>query len=377
MNGEAMVVGHEAGRTLPRQFYVADHVFAAERENLFHQQWFCVGRRDQLPSPGSYLLADVAGESVIVAWDAGSKQLHASFNVCRHRGCRLLVQESGNLPHGRIQCPYHRWSYNSDGRLIAAPGMESDPDFNREDWPLCPARVDVWEGFVFVNLSKNPRDIAAAFAPFIDRLQPWRVSELTVVHREQYTVATNWKLVFQNFSECYHCRSVHPGLNELSPVASCSNDFTSGPFLGGPMQLSGQSMTRDGKLAAPVIRTLHEVDRDRVYYYTLLPNMMFGLHPDFVVSWRLLPAGPGETRIVTEWLFEPETLECGQFNAASAVEFWDTTNRQDWNICEQNYLGVQSIAYQPGPWSPRESMPQAFDEEYCRVMTSVVGSSAS
>ena len=348
----------QEGMTLPQRYFVSDEIFAEETGRLFHGDWFCLGRRDQLSSPGDFFLADVAGESVIVTLDAEGKP-RAVFNVCRHRGSRLTEEAAGRFAHCRIRCPYHRWTYDCGGSLLAAPNMQDD--FDVGDWPLHSVELASWQGFLFVNLSATPRPIAESFAPYWNQLDPWRASELRVAHQEEYDLATNWKMVFQNFNECYHCRSIHPGLDELSPVQDCSNDFTEGRFLGGPMQLSAESMTSDGKCTAPTIGSLDEKQRRRVYYYTLLPNLMLGLHPDFVIAWRLEPKSPSKTRIIAQWLYEPEAIRRVDFDAGPAVSFWDKTNRQDWAICQSSYLGVASKAYRPGPWSTSESIPRSFD----------------
>ena len=355
------------GSTLPGRYFTSDEIFATETARLFHDRWFCVGRREQLARAGDFFLAEVAGESLIIAIDE-QDGLRALLNVCRHRGTRLVGDERGHFAGAHIRCPYHRWTYRCDGRLIAAPNMDERADFACDDWPLHTAEIAEWEGFLLVNLSPSPQPVEQAFAAFYDRLRPWRVAELRVAHREDYDVATNWKMVFENFNECYHCPSVHPGLNEMSPVSECSNDFTTGPFLGGPMELAAESMTTTGQRAAAVIHTLEGADSRRVYYYTLLPNMLFALHPDFVIAWRLEPRSSQRTGIVALWLFEPEAMAEPDFDPAPAIEFWDTTNRQDWEICQQSRRGVQSGAYRPGPWSPRESIPRAFDEEVLRIL---------
>lgn len=346
------------GMTLPQHFFVSEEIFARETDRLFHSGWYCVGRRDQLLGPGQYFLAEVAGESLIVTLGA-DHHLHAAFNLCRHRGSRLATDSAGEFSHCRIRCPYHRWTYDCDGKLLAAPNM---PDsFQKDEWSLRTAVIDVWQGFLFVNLAGNPQPIEDAFRPFWNQLSDWRTSELKVAHQEEYELETNWKMVFQNFNECYHCRSVHPGLEELSPVDDCSNDFSHGPFLGGPMRLSSESMTTNGKRTADVIQSLPEDKRDRVYYYTLLPNMLFAMHPDFVLAWRIHPRSPSQTTITAQWLYESDAMQHPDFDPGSAIEFWDQTNRQDWEICQSSYEGIRSKAYAPGPWSPRESIPQSFD----------------
>ena len=347
------------GMTLPARYFTCENLFAIERERLFHGSWFCVGREAELSTPGDYLLADVVGESVIVTRNEQG-DVHAMRNSCRHRGTQVVLNASGNFPNCRIQCPYHRWTYDCAGQLIAAPHMNETPGFQREDWPLHAVPLATWEGFMFVNLSGTAEPLETVFGPFFERFRPWRVSELRSVHREEYEVATNWKMALENFCECYHCISVHPGLNELSPVSDTSNDFLEGPFLGGPMKLARESMTSSGDRSAPAIRTLGEIDRGRVYYYTLMPNMLFALHPDVVIAWRMTPHGPGKISIVTEWFFEPESIEMPDFDPSPSTQFW--------TICQQTYLGVSSGAYSPGLWSSQETIPQAFEREYLRQL---------
>lgn len=344
--------------TLPQHYFVSDEIFALETERLFHGAWFCIGRRNQLVHPGDFFLADIAGENLIVTLDAAGEP-RAMFNVCRHRGSRLATESSGVFAHCRIRCPYHRWTYDCGGNLLAAPNMSAE--FESRDWPLRSVSIAAWQGFLFVNLGSAAESIEKTFQPFWSQLDPWRTDELNVAHQEEYELQTNWKMVFQNFNECYHCRSVHPGLDELSPVDDCSNDFAEGPFLGGPMRLSAESMTSDGKRTAAPIRPLDEKQRQRVYYYTLLPNLLLGLHPDFVLAWRIEPRSPSETKITAQWLYEPESIAEPDFEPSTAIEFWDRTNRQDWAICQSSYAGVCSSAYRPGPWSSSESIPRSFD----------------
>lgn len=357
----------QEGMTLPQRYFVSDEVFALETERLFHRGWFCVGRRDQLKNAGDYFLADVAGESLIVTLDSDGEP-RAMFNVCRHRGSRVATESSGAFAHCRIRCPYHRWTYDCQGNLLAAPNMSAD--FESQDWPLQSVSIAPWHGFLFVNLDTAPEPIEDSFQPFWNQLAPWRAADLQVAHQEEYELHTNWKMVFQNFNECYHCRSVHPGLDELSPVNDCSNDFDEGVFLGGPMQLTAESMTISGKRTAAPIRSLNEEQRQRVYYYTLLPNLMLGLHPDFVLAWLIEPQNPSRTKIVAQWLYEPESIAEPAFDPAPAIEFWDRTNRQDWAVCQSSYEGVRSRAYQPGPWSSSESIPRSFDQSVLAALNS-------
>ena len=357
----------KTGLTLPAAYFTSEEIYAEEREKIFGTSWFYIGRANRLAQPGDFFLAEVADESLIVTvGDDG--QARAFFNVCRHRGTRLCAEPGGQFEHGKIRCPYHQWTYDCQGSLVAAPRMDEGRSFNRSEWSLLRAGLAEWEGFLFVNLAPEPEPITDSFAPHWNRLRTWRVSELQTAHRETYELKTNWKLIFHNFNECYHCLSIHPGLNDRSPVRSGTNDFIEGRFLGGPMNLTAESMTMSGARCAPLIRDLADDDHRRVYYYTLMPNMLLALHPDFVVAWQLQPTAPGRTTIHCDWLFEPETIAQPDFDPSDGVEFWDQTNRQDWEVCQRSYVGVRSRAYSPGPWAPNEVIPQAFDQELLRSM---------
>jgi len=293
--------------------------------------------------------------------------------VCRHRGTRLCEAESGRLP-GTIQCPYHAWTYSLDGRLVGAPHMEGVEGFDKRDYPLHPAALDSWEGFLFVNLAAEPVPMAEAFAPLLGRFARFNLPRLRPWRRIEYDVGANWKLLFQNYSECLHCPVIHPALTRLTPYRSGENDLTEGPFLGGYMILAdrGGSMTMSGRSCGLPVGDLPEEERGRVYYYSLFPNMFLSLHPDYAMFHTLWPDAPARTRVICEWLFHPDSFEAPGFDPEDAVGFWDETNRQDWHICELGQAGISSRVYAPGPYSPRESIPAAWDREYLRQMEEAV-----
>jgi Rieske 2Fe-2S family protein len=363
-------------RTLPQRYYVSEEVFRAEAEQLFYGRWICVGRAEQLPAPGDYFLAQIVGESLIVVRGRsqghrkGDGAIRAFFNVCRHRGTRICTQEHGQFA-GSIQCPYHAWTYGLDGRLIAARYMRDTPGFDTHDYPLHAAALAEWEGFLFVNLAREPEPFDVAFAPLIDKFSAWQMPSLRLAQRIEYDVRANWKMIIQNYSECYHCSVIHPALVQLSPPTSGRNDMSVGRFLGGYMTLNEtiDSLTVDGRTVRPPVGTISGEDLSRVYYYSIFPNMLLSLHPDYAMAHTLWPQGPGRTKVVCEWYFDPRAMAQPGFDAGDAVEFWDMTNRQDWRVCELSQLGVGSLAYTPGPYADAESLLHAFDTEYLRVMS--------
>ncbi len=348
--------------TLPARYYIGDDVFARERE-LFARSWTCVGRQEAIPNSGDYLLADVAGESLIVVRDDGGS-VRAHFNICRHRGTRMCTEPQGRFG-GSIQCPYHAWTYDLNGALRAARSMEGVAGFERGDYPLASAAVDVRGGFVFLSLGAGappPNPVEALAERFAD----WELPTLRVARSARYDLPCNWKLVFQNYSECYHCALIHPQLTKLSPPDSGRNDFFEGPVLGGYMTLRDRtsSMTTTGHTSRPPIGRLGGEELERVYYYTLFPTMLISLHPDYVMTHRIRPIGPARTEVVCDWLFAPSTMARPDFDPTDAFDFWHLTNQQDWHVSELSQLGIASRAYRPGPYSDAEGLLAAFDRHY-------------
>src|SRR5207247_667820 len=300
-------------------------------------------------------------------------------NVCRHRGTRLCEEPEGRFSE-TIQCPYHAWTYTIDGQLIGAPHMNEVPGFDKGDYPLHAVPLETWEGFAFVNLAREPQAFAQAFTPLAGRFSRFNLPALKSARRIDYDVAANWKLVFQNYSECLHCPVIHPGLAKLTPYTSGANDLFDGPFLGGYMIITkeGGSLTLSGRACGAPVGVLpaedrHRVyfyslfsymlllilldyvmfhtlwpggtctprvqlsgrssvapigvmpaeDRHRVYFYSLFPNLLLSLHPDYVMFHTLWPEGPGQTRISCEWLFHPDSFGQPGFDPDDAVRFWD------------------------------------------------------
>ncbi|SRR5581483_2075499 len=358
----------ERVRTLPGRYFTSPEIFAEETEKIFTRRWLCAGRAEELARPGDYFLRQVGPESLILLRDRAGA-VRAFYNVCRHRGSRLCEAERGRFA-GTIQCPYHAWTYGLDGRLIGAPSADTIEDFDRADWPLHRAATAVWEGFVFLNLAEDPEPFERAFAPVLSRFERFNLPALRAARRITYEVACNWKLIFQNYSECYHCAPVHPALVKLSPPTSGENDLYRGPFLGGYMEIvDGKgSLTLSGRACGVTVGALPPDDLHRVYYYSLFPNMLLSLHPDYVMYHMVWPRDPGRTTIECEWLFHPDALRDPAFDPGDAVGFWDLTNRQDWHICELSQLGIRSSRYRPGPYSRRESLSAAFDREVLRSL---------
>lgn len=359
----------QGSRTMPGERYNSPAVLAEETERLLARGWNCVGRASKVAEPGQYFLRTIAGESIIVLRDRQGT-LRALFNVCRHRGTRICREASGRFGE-TIQCSYHAWTYRTDGQLIGAPHMQDVEGFDKQDYPLHSAAIAEWEGFLFVSLAREPEPFETLWQPMIGRLSRFGLPGLVPGHQVTYDVGANWKLVFQNYSECLHCPTIHPKLATVLPYQSGANDLTEGPFLGGYMEITppNQSATMSGRACGRLVSgEIPEDDRHRAYYYTLMPNLLLSVHPDYVNYYLVHPVAPDRTMVESEWLFHPDTVADPNHNIRDAVEFWDLTNRQDWDIVEQSQRGIASRRYQPGPYSARESIPAAWDREYLRLM---------
>jgi Rieske 2Fe-2S family protein len=353
-------------KTLPQRYFISPEIFATEQAEIFSRQWVLVGHQSQIAKAGDYFVREVAGESIIIVRDQKG-EAHGFYNVCRHRGTRLCEEQAGHS--SAIQCPYHAWTYGLDGRLVGAPHMDKVQGFDKAELSLRAVELALWEGFIFVTLADAPVPLEETFAPLAGKFDHWNLPKLRSAKRIEYNVRANWKLIFENYSECYHCPGVHPALQKLTPYDLAENDLCEGPFLGGFMPITkGHSLTMTGNACALPVGDIKAEDHDRVFYYSIFPNMLLSMHPDYVMVHQLWPQSPERTLIHCDWFFHLEAFDRSDFHSNDAIEFWDMTNKQDWHVCELSQQGIASRAYQPGPYSPRESVPAAWDREYLRRM---------
>lgn len=356
---------------LPRDYFQSEAIYREEVEKIFCNRWLLACREEEIPRAGDFVLVPVGDESIIVVRDHKG-DIHAHFNVCRHRGTRLCATEQGTFAHGAILCPYHAWRYDLSGRLKAAPLMKEATGFAKTDYPLYSAHLRLWGGFVFINLAEDAAPFEQEMAALLTRFEAWHLPELRIAHKIEYSLACNWKLILQNFQECYHCPGVHPMLAERTPFRSAVHDCFDGAVIGGYMELSEPrgSMTMDGKAAAPPVCEVDGDDLQRVHYYSIFPNMLLSPHPDFVLYHRMRAFAFDRSRIDCFFLLHPEVIAAPQRMARfqSAIEFWDMTNRQDWHVCEQMQLGLQSRRFDRGRYAPVEDIPYALDREVLRAL---------
>lgn len=344
---------------LPKAMYVDPEHFARERDVVLFSSWFCVGRVDDLglEKPGRLAVLDVVGESILVTSDREGA-LHAAYNVCRHRGSQIAPLEavagSAARDVGSLRCPYHSWTYDLDGRLLKAPHTDDVADFRAEEFGLHPVGVRTWGGFVFVHLTpERATDFDAGMAGFGDRLARYPLASLATGLSFSYDVAANYKVLAENYNECYHCGPVHPELTRLVPS-----------FGGGGRGLEWQdgiphrdgawTFTMTGTTSRRAFPALDEAERTRHKGELVYPNLWLSCAADHVAAFVSWPLGTASTRIRCDLLFEPEAIGAADFDPSDAGELWDLVNRQDWVVCESVQRGMSSRAYRQGWFAPME-----------------------
>lgn len=350
---------------LPAVAYTSPDVLAWELRHLFAGTWTCLGRVDELlpagETPTTQCAVSVGDVSGLLTRDpAGTVRLFA--NTCRHRGHELLAD--GEFAHrSAIVCPYHAWSYDLSGQVIAAPGFRHQADFDRSAFGLTELPVELWHGWVFAH-ALHPRGHAAVvpFAEHVGDLEPivarYAPETLGLAARHTYEIAANWKIVAENYHECYHCPLIHPELCLVTPPNSGDNYDLPGDWVGGSMVL------RDGMATMSLTgesqgHPIPGAPPTAVEYLHLLPNLLVSAHPDYVMTHRLVPLAPGRTWIECSWYFQqgPDGVLP---DPTYAADFWDLTNRQDWAACESVQRGLESPHFRPGPFAPGEDAVVQF-----------------
>jgi Rieske 2Fe-2S family protein len=350
----------EQSRMLPPAAYVDPAVFAWEQQHFFGGGWTCVGFSAELASPGDQRAEPVGAGSVLLTRDEAGT-LRAFANTCRHRGHELLAGGTA-VQRGAIICPYHSWTYSLAGDLRAAAGFKGRPGFGDSAWGLVELPATEWHGLVFVDGSAAAGPLADSLTGLTDLVAPYEPERLTVAGRHVYDAAANWKILTENYHECYHCPMIHPELCKVSPPRSGENYAAEGAWVGGWMDLRDgmDTMSLDGTSLGLPLRGLDAAGLRTVIYVNVFPNVLLSLHPDYVMTHRLVPLAVNRTRIECSWAFAPEAAARPGFDPGYAVEFWDITNRQDWGACESVQRGLSSEHALPGPLSPDEDAVYQF-----------------
>jgi Rieske 2Fe-2S family protein len=390
--------------SLPQPFYIDPGFYQVDVEQIYYTQWLLAGPSCQIPKPGNYFTFNVASTSVLVV-RGKDKEIRAFFNTCRHRGSRICTKEKGTA--ARLLCPYHQWTYELDGKLIFAGNMGDD--FDTSEFPLKPVHCETVEGMVFVNLSpgKPPaiepfvRDVSAYMAPHA-------LAHCKVAHQSDSVESGNWKLVMENNRECYHCNGNHPELLRTLSEYDAADDPRINPEFAAKLTNMGErwdalelpnrpvndphkryravrlpfehglSMTIDGQVGCKrLMGSITDPDLGSLRLLNL-PNSWNHLQGDHAVIFRILPIGPQETLLTTWWLVHEDAREGEDYDIEHLTRVWNATNDQDRRVVEENQRGINSMAYEPGPYSPAIEMGvQSFIDWYTTEMKDQLGDSGS
>jgi Rieske 2Fe-2S family protein len=338
---------HRLEKGLPAAWYRDPAHYARELEAFWYRRWIAVCREEEIPRNGDWRAAKIGTQSLFVVKKAS--KVKAFHNTCRHRGSVLCTKEAGAFARERIVCPYHAWTYDLDGKLIATPRRMETPDFDLKSFPLFAVSTRTWGGFIFVCLSTGvPFDPPGQF-------KNYSFEKLRIGKRIVADVKANWKLLAENFSECFHCPPVHP---ELCRVVTAYKEAGAWGLRGKekvPEYRAGaQTLTIDGMSRIPAMKSLSRKERQTLYVpWMMPPNLFLNVQPDYVNSHLVFPTGPESVRIVYDWLFEPAHMPKGQ-DLEHYTALWEVTNAQDAGNCEWQQQGIQSREFEHGHYVPQE-----------------------
>jgi len=358
-------------KSLLSSYYLSEEIFAEEKEKIFCREWFCAAREEQIAHPGDYRVLDIAGESILLV-RTREGEINAHYNVCRHRGARLVPADDEIVPQdlkfaggvlgaSGIRCPYHLWTYGLDGRLLSAPHIKESEDFCKVDFSLYPVGVEVWGGFIFLNLSpadtlREVRTLRKQLGAAVERTQRYPLRELRVAKRIVYEVQANWKIVMENYNECYHCGALHPELCEVVPAFRQQGGSGLEWENGIPHKEGATTITWTGKTSREPFPGLDDAEKVRHKGELIYPNLMLSLACDHVAAFTLWPSGPRHTKVTCDFLFHPAEMKKPSFDPSDSMDFWDLVNRQDWEICKRVQQGIGARAHAFGFYAPMEDL---------------------
>lgn len=364
-----------AEATLPSAAYTDPARFASEMETIWSRNWINICRSAEIAGPRAWRTVTIGGQNLILIRDEDGV-LRGFHNTCRHRGAELCAGQEGKLTGRLLVCPYHAWSYATDGRLVGVPSKSLPPGFDKARHGLYGVAVAEWRGFVFVNLDEHPaRTVSETFDEASVSLANWPLEQLAVGHRYTKRMKCNWKVFWENFNECLHCPGVHPELSNLVPIygrglmarhddphwEKHADDHS--PEYSGGLRAGAESWSVDGRAHGPLFSDLTDGERAAGQSYaTHLPSMFVVGHVDYVRSVRLMPLGPEETELTADWLFPSEPLSRGEIDVDAIVSFGRLVLDQDAAICEVNQRGLSSSRHAHGILMPEEYDVRRFHD---------------
>jgi Rieske 2Fe-2S family protein len=403
-----LINSREPWHGLPRPFYHDELIYQADLQAFWRKGWLFAGHSCQIPNPGDYFTYDVDSDSVIIVrGDDG--QVRAFHNVCRHRGSLVCPQPEGHVH--RFICPYHQWTYGRDGRLLVWRGMQDGLD--KSQLGLFPVHIREVEGILFISLAHNPLDFEPAYQAIAPMAKPQGLSYARVAKIMDFDIQANWKLVWENNRECYHCNVNHPQYikanfdhynaddtiervavqlhavttrsetrwaNQGLAVNRIEAGLTEFPDADNNIWYSANrtplvdgyvSETMDGKQVAPLMGEYTEPDMGTLRI-RMLPNFWNHSSCDHSVSTRLTPVSTYHTRVRMTWLVDQKAKEGADYSLDKMLPFWLLTAEQDWEICTNAQKGVNSSAYTPGPFSTyKEYNVDSFLRWYLKELSKV------
>jgi len=374
---------YRSGGPLERAFYTAPEVFEADLDRIWRRYWLYAGHSCTIPNAGDWFTYDVGPYSVIVVRGKDG-EVRAFHNTCRHRGARVCNAEHG---HSRlIVCPYHAWSYELDGALRTRVKREFGRD--ETELGLHPVKLHDIEGLIFVALGDDPVPFDQAVADIAPKMAHQGLKDAKLAHAARYVVEANWKLVFENNRECYHCATAHPEyisgtydsmrlnpakLPEVERQTALADARFRAMGLDGAIASSAMTgrywratraplmegfvtQTLDGKPASTLMGTFRQQDQRSAgtMRCTVFPNFWQHASDDHACAARLTPLDAARTEVVVTWYVHKDAVEGRDYTLGHLLPFWQRTAEQDWTICEANQKGVPSPAYTPGPYGPKQ-----------------------
>ena len=342
--------------TLGGDYYTSATTFAAEQENIFEATWFCAVRSADLETPGKFKKIQVGRESVLLVRGRDGL-LRAFLNVCRHRGAQLCTEDEGEVKRN-LRCPYHSWTYALDGKLVAAPNIGTLTDdagapIDRYRFGLVPVALTEWLGYAWVCLADAPPPFADVVAEATktlgdsDAINRYGIGGLDVGRRIVYDVAANWKLIVENFMECYHCSSIHPELVDVLPEFSRGLAAQANVGLGAEFGSKVEGFTVDGSAGFDRLPGVTDEQDRRYYAITVRPTVFINLVPDHIIFHRMYPMSASRTIVECDWLYTGDVVASGR-DVTASVELFHRVNQQDFDACERTQPAMSSRAYRNG-----------------------------
>ena len=396
---EAMLGVRRPGHSLPQGLYNDPAAYDFDLHAIFARHWMLAAFEVELPKPGAYVTFSVGPWPVVILRDR-SGNLRAFHNSCRHRGSLICPAGSGSA--ARLVCPYHKWTYELTGELVHAGRMPEDFDLSAHS--LKPVRLETLAGVIYICLSDDPPDFAPFREAFAPLLEPHDLGNAKVVFESTLVEKANWKLVMENARECYHCPSSHPELSVTFPTGTSAHfdygedqhakafdarmdaiGLPRGPVEGAwwqamrfPLNEGCVSMTLDGQRSVSKLMCPTGDGDIGSLRWALEPNNFCHATGDFVFIFNAMPSGVNETIVTGKWLVHKDAQEGVDYDLETLTALWDRTNLQDRDLAETNQLGVNSLGYTPGPYSPEaESLLVRFTDWYCKTAQAFIDQAKS